>query len=157
MWEKHGVSFICDQPLCKCLYWLQNECVTTVYSFIFRCDFQSLKLKFSSNIFTSICLNLCKQVVWLVCIVVILKFLMLFHTSLRFTTSSNLQVRTQLMHIWRQWWLKLLGPLTSQCSSPCLERNWMALTQKTSSATPLPASMRKELVSAISLPNLMNH
>ena len=60
---------------------------------------------------------------------------------------SSPQVRTPLMSTWRGWWPRHQGPSTSPCSSPCLERGSTEQTPRTSSATPLPASMRRDLVS----------
>ncbi len=57
------------------------------------------------------------------------------------------QVRTPLMNTWRGWCPRPRGPLTSPCSSPCLEKGSTEQTPRTSSATPLPVSTRRDLVS----------
>lgn len=63
------------------------------------------------------------------------------------------QARTQQMIIWRRWWQKLPGLLTSQCSSLCLERSLTAQTQRKSFAMRLPALTRKEQVKRLSRPH----
>lgn len=132
------------------------RCVTVVYRVLYCnaisvCEF---KIRSSSEVVAfvhvlyRISVNL--QEVWYWFVPLLHLNLWCCSTLSNFHFSSNLQVRTRLIHIWRRWWTKLLGQLTSQCSSPCLERNWTALTQKTSYATPSPASTRKEPVSTFS-------
>lgn len=135
------------------------RCVTIVYLVLYynAISVWEFKIRSSSEVVAfvhvlyRISVNLCTQEVWSWFVP-----LMLFHTFLNFHFSSNLQVRTRLIPIWRRWWTKLLGQLTSQCSSPCLERNWTALTQKTSYATPSPASTRKEPVNTCSSLQITN-